>query len=168
MNTITLRDATIHDLALLQYWDKQPHVIEATGEDDDWNWQWELTRKVAWREQLIAELNGRPIGIIQIIDPAEEETHYWGVVAENQRAIDIWIGEATDLGQGYGTIMMQQALQRCFANTVVTAVLIDPLVSNTRAIQFYQRIGFKIIEKRFFDEDECLVMKITRSDFEKN
>jgi hypothetical protein len=26
---------------------------------------------------LIAERDGRPLGIIQIIDPAAEETHYW-------------------------------------------------------------------------------------------
>ena len=51
---------------------------------------------------------------IQIIDPALEESHYWGDVPENLRAIDIWIGEETDLGKGYGTQMMQLALARCF------------------------------------------------------
>lgn len=43
------------------------------------------------------------IGVIQVIDPAGEETQYWGNIGEGYRAIDIWIGEAEDLGKGYGT-----------------------------------------------------------------
>jgi aminoglycoside 6'-N-acetyltransferase len=35
--------------------------------------------------------------MIQIIDPAQEETHYWGDVEAELRAIDIWIGEESDL-----------------------------------------------------------------------
>ena len=29
-----LRDATPDDIAILEHWDRQPHVIEAGGEDD--------------------------------------------------------------------------------------------------------------------------------------
>ena len=46
-----------------------------------------------------------------------------------------WIGEAADLGRGYGTQMMRLALDRCFAPPEVSAVIIDPLASNTRAIR---------------------------------
>ncbi len=42
-----------------------------------------------WRSQLIAEIEGRPIGYIQTIDPAREEDHYWGKVPTNLHAIDI-------------------------------------------------------------------------------
>ncbi|WP_308737902.1 GNAT family N-acetyltransferase [Nostoc sp. 'Peltigera membranacea cyanobiont' N6] len=90
---------------------------------------------------MIAQINGRPIGFVQIIDPAREESRYWGDVAPDLRAIDIWIGEETDLGKGYGTKMMQLALNRCFADPRVTTVLIDPLASNTRAHRFYERLG---------------------------
>ncbi|EMJ56689.1 acetyltransferase (GNAT) domain protein [Leptospira interrogans str. UT126] len=55
------------------------------------------------------------------------------------KAIDIWIGEEMDLGCGYGTKMMQEVLQRCFELTKIKSVLIDPLVSNARAIRFYER-----------------------------
>jgi aminoglycoside 6'-N-acetyltransferase len=127
-----LRPATPADLNLLRHWDQQPHVI-ASDPNDDWHWKVELSRNPDWREQLIAQIKGRPIGFIQIIDPAREESHYWGDVAPNLRAIDIWIGEETDLGKGYGTSMMQLALARCFADPRVVSVLIDPLASNTRA-----------------------------------
>ncbi|NEQ51440.1 MAG: acetyltransferase [Leptolyngbya sp. SIO3F4] len=129
---ITLRSATPNDVKLLRYWDEKPHII-ASDPNDDWDWEEELARFPEWCERLIAELDGRPIGFIQIIDPAREDSHYWGDVPENLRAIDIWIGEESDLGKGYGTQMMHLALARCFAEPDVTDVLIDPLVSNTRA-----------------------------------
>jgi aminoglycoside 6'-N-acetyltransferase len=164
---ILLRPATLADLNLLRRWDSQPHVITAKNSDDveDWGWETGLARNPPWREQLIAELDGRPIGFVQIIDPALEESHYWGDVGGNLRAIDVWLGEASDLGKGYGTHIMQLALARCFAEANVTAVLIDPLASNTRAHRFYERIGFRFVEPRRFGEDECLVYQIRREEF---
>jgi aminoglycoside 6'-N-acetyltransferase len=159
-----LRSATLADVPLLRVWDEQPHVIESDP-NDEWNWEIELGRSPPWREQLIAELNGRPIGFIQIIDPALEESHYWGDAPANLRAIDIWIGDATDLGKGYGTTMMQLALARCFAAKEVTAVIIDPLANNTRAHRFYERLGFKFVERRWFGEDDCSVYRIERADW---
>jgi aminoglycoside 6'-N-acetyltransferase len=164
---LLLREATIDDLELLRYWDTKEHTI-ASDPNDDWNWEEELLRKPDWREQLIAELDGRPIGFIQIIDPAEEDSHYWGEVDANLRAIDIWIGEESDLGHGYGTQMMHLALERCFKSPAVTAVLLDPLESNTKAHRFYERLGFRFVEKRTFGEDDCLVYKLERKDWEKS
>ncbi len=161
---INLRPATPNDLTLLRHWDEQPHVI-ASDPNDDWGWEVELERTPEWREQLIAEIDGRPIGFIQIIDPALEDSHYWGNIASNLRAIDIWIGEETDLGKGYGTKMMQLALTLCFADPLVTAVLIDPLASNTRAHRFYERLGFQFVERRWFGDDDCFVYQLNRADW---
>ena len=158
---IVLRPATEQDLALLQLWDDQPHAI-ASDPNDDWGWETELARQPHWREQLIAELNGRPLGFIQIIDPLLEDSHYWGDVPANLRAIDIWIGMAEDLGKGYGTIMMKMALERCFGDEQVTAVIIDPLQSNTRARKFYERLDFEFVENRTFGDDDCAVYRLTR------
>ncbi|HTE34642.1 MAG TPA: GNAT family N-acetyltransferase [Chryseolinea sp.] len=161
---IQLRHALPSDLAILEHWDTQPHVIQSDP-NDDWHWEIELSRTPAWRELFIAELNGLPIGFIHLIDPALEDTHYWGEVPNNLRALDIWIGEKEDLGRGYGTIMMRLALDRCFNPPNVEAVLIDPLESNIRAHRFYERLGFKFIEKRRFDTDDCLVYRLDRDDW---
>lgn len=158
---ITLRPATINDLELVKYWDTQQHVIDCDP-DDDWNWEEELAQDPAWREQLIAELNGEPLGFIQIIDPYLEESHYWGEIAENKRAIDIWIGEAKNLNKGYGTTMMKMAIDRCFENPAVDAILIDPLKSNVQAHRFYERLGFTFVEERQFDESLCYVYELRR------
>ena len=135
----------------------------AADPNDDWQWETELGRELDWREHLIAEVDGRPIGFIQIIDPAREETRYWGEVEENLRALDIWIGEADFLGKGYGTQMMRLAIERCFAAPEVTAILIDPLASNTRAHRFYERLGFRRVGRRTFGKDDCYVYRLERS-----
>ena len=155
------RPATPADLDLLRRWHEQPHVREATGEDD-WEWESELARSPEWREQLIAELDGRPVAFVQIMDPAREESHYWGDVAAGLRAIDIWIGEAEDLGKGHGTRIMRMALDRCFAAPAVTAVIIDPMASNARAHRFYERLGFRFVERRTFGDDDCFVYRLMR------
>ncbi|UZR99484.1 GNAT family N-acetyltransferase [Chondrinema litorale] len=165
--TIRLRAANMNDLELLNHWDRQQHVIDADP-NDDWEWETELQRNPPWREQLIAELNGKPIGFVQIIDPEKEDSYYWGNVAPNQRAIDIWIGEKENLGKGYGTEMMRQAIAKCFENPSVTAILIDPLESNARAIRFYEKIGFKFLEHRTFDEDKCAVYMLNRYNWESD
>ncbi|MBH0193727.1 MAG: acetyltransferase [Nitrospira sp.] len=157
-----LRPATLADVELLCHWDAQKHV-RASGPNDNWAWEVELCKAPDWREQLIGELDGRPIGFVQIIDPAREESHYWGDVPAGHRAIDIWIGEERDLGKGYGTKMMQLALARCFADPTVTAVLIDPLATNTRAHRFYERLGFQFFERRRFGQDDCWVYRLDRN-----
>lgn len=158
---ITLRKAKPSDQPTLEHWDEQEHVI-ASDPSDDWDWESELAHEPPWREQLMAELEGRPIGFLQIIDPLEEETHYWGDVDKNLRAIDIWIGEAEDLGQGYGTHMMKLAVDRCFQNPQVTAIIIDPLATNTRAHKFYERLGFRFVQERMFDDELCYIYQLER------
>jgi aminoglycoside 6'-N-acetyltransferase len=158
---LRLRPAVPADVPLLRRSDEAPHVI-ASDPNDDWQWERELGRDVDWREQFIAEVDGRPIGFLEIIDPAREEEHYWGDVAPNLRAIDVWIGAAGDLGHGHGTRMMRRALAHCFANPEVEAVLVDPLASNVRAHRFYERLGFRFVARRRFGADDCCVYRLER------
>jgi aminoglycoside 6'-N-acetyltransferase len=161
---VSLRPATPADLPLLRRWDEQPHVV-ASDPNDDWDWVTELARNPDWREQLVAEVDGRPIGFLQIVDPAREDSCYWGEVTRDLRALDIWIGDPEDLGRGYGTEMMRLALARCFADPRIAAVLLDPLASNTRAHQFYERLGFRFVERRRFGDDDCFVYRLDRADY---
>ena len=162
---IRLRPAGPADRDMLEAWDRDPDVM-ASDPDAWWQWETELARVSPGVEMLIAELDGQPIGFLQIIDPAREESRYWGDIAEAVRAIDIWIGAAADRGRGHGTQMMRRALERCFADPAVTAILIDPLASNTRAHRFYERLGFRFVERRDFNGDDCFVYRLAREDYD--
>lgn len=162
---IALRPATKDDIPLLKRWDDKPHVISAGGGDDWYDWDAEVPRDADWGELLIAEENGRPVGVMEICDPAREPSHYWGEIEDNLRALDIWIGEESDIGRGLGTLMMKAALARCFADAAVTAVVIDPLESNVRARKFYERLGFVAVGPRRFGGDDCMVYRFDRAAF---
>lgn len=158
---VQLRPATPADLSLLERWHRQPHLRAALGEDD-WQWAVELARNPDWREQLIAEMDGRPIGFLQIIDPAREDSHYWGCIEEGYRALDVWIGEPDALGRGYGTRIVNLAIERSFADPSVTAVLADPMETNTAAHRFYERLGFEYVVCRRFGDDRSFVYRLRR------
>lgn len=167
---LVLRPATLADVPLLDLWDRDPHVIAATSDDPaaqkafgDTDWAEELALTAPDYIYLIAELDGRAIGAMQIIDPHTESTHYWGAIEPNLRAVDIWIGAPEDRGKGHGERMMRLALQLCFADPAVTAVVIDPLASNARAHAFYRRLGFTPEGRRMFGDDDCLVHRLTRA-----
>jgi aminoglycoside 6'-N-acetyltransferase len=176
-HVISLRLADQGDVGLLAEWAQRPHVVRATSDDPnattafgDVDWADQVARNESlgpevW-ELLVAELDGRPIGMIQISDPRREPDHYWGPIEPTLRAIDIWIGEPELLGRGHGSEMMRRAIERCFGAPAVTAIVIDPLVSNSDAIRFYDRLGFRALGARRFgsecDRDDCLVMRLDR------
>lgn len=157
-----LRRATDDDVPLLAYWDTKSHVIFATGADQPPDWHVEIVGEPGILDVFIAEANEQPIGVVQISDPRLEPSHYWGDVGPHLRAIDIWIGEESDLGNGLGATMMELALAHCFELPEITAVIIDPRDVNTRAHRFFARIGFEVIGLRMFDHDRCLVHQLTR------
>ena len=165
--SVNLRPARASDIAHLKRWDDEPHLQEIGGDDDWYDWDTEIPRDADWGEFLIAELDGRPIGALEIIDPALEPTQYWGDIDANLRAIDIWIGEPDCLGKGYGTEMMRAAFKRCFAPSDVTAIVIDPLETNVDARRFYERLGFRFVEFRVFQNDRCAVYRLDRAVYEK-
>jgi aminoglycoside 6'-N-acetyltransferase len=170
---VRLRPATLADAPTLEAWDREPHVIACSSDRPDLEVAFD---GIVWREELadqsevsfyrIAEVDGRPIGVLQVIDPHREPTHYWGDIEPNLRAIDIWIGPKDALGHGHGTRMMTLAINDCFADPAVTAIVIDPLASNTDAHRFYQRLGFEPVGRRMFGEDDCLVHRLERATWE--
>ena len=173
MNSVRLRPAVPADAALLHAWDREPHVIRAVTDDPtaeeafiDADWEQELSDQSPVSFFLIGEDNGRPVGAMQVIDPQLEPTHYWGEIEPNLRALDIWLGPADALGRGVGTTMMTQAIDTCFAASEVTAIVIDPLASNADAHRFYQRVGFRPVERRLFGPDDCLVHRLERAEWE--
>ncbi len=155
----------VADVALIERWDRDPVVRAALDgpATDWWDWPEELGRDVPWRELLIAEDDGRPIGFVQLTDAHDEETHYWGEAARGTWALDIWIGSSADRGRGLGHQVMEAATDRCFVRHGAMTILIDPLVTNTQAIGFYERYGFETVGERDFDDDRCLVMRLDRA-----
>lgn len=164
-----LRRATSDDIARLEHWDEQPHVQACYGEDDgDWPWAEEIDRQDAYQEIFLGEVDGRPVGVVVIIDPANEPSHYWGDIEPGLRAIDIWLGEASDLNRGFGTRLMTLAIEHCFAVSSVHGIVIDPLLSNVDALRFYKRLGFVEEGVRVFESEPCQVCRLSRAAWDQS
>jgi aminoglycoside 6'-N-acetyltransferase len=168
---IQLRISSYEDIPILKHWDQQEHVLFATGNDSNqfqdpnyWDHELSLCDNNLY-QYYIATLDNNPIASVLIIDPALEPTHYWGTIDEGYRAIDIRIGESQNIGKGYGTIIMELVLDKCFEKEEVKGVYIDPLSINLRAIKFYQKLGFEFIENRNFGEDNCDVYFISKQKY---
>lgn len=159
-----LRRADFADVPILQRWDEAEHVRAVSGDDEPWDWPHEID--TPWQEVWICQVDGRPIGVVILLDAAGEPSNYWadasGPVSPGTFAIDIWIGEPEAIGRGYGTAMMKHAIQRAFDAHLAHTILIDPLETNTRAIGFYRRLGFTEVGPRRFGHDDCLVLELRR------
>lgn len=172
---ITLRPVVAADIRWFELWDQDPQVIAATTDRPgatvafaDTEWADEFAQQDEYSRYYVGELDGRPIGGMQIIDPHSEKTHYWETIEPNLRALDIWIGDPADRGKGYGETLMRLALMLCFADRGVTAIVIDPLNTNTRAHAFYRRLGFVATHRQVFcGTDDCLVHRLTRKRWER-
>lgn len=170
--TLTIRQAVLDHVPHLARWDRDPDVIACDGAEADADaasaaayWAEEIAANSHVSCHYVAEVNSRPIGAMQVIDPHLEPSHYWGDIDPNLRAIDIWIGAPEDRNQGHGAAMMRAIIAACFADPAVTAIIIDPLATNTNAIRFYQRLGFRSAGQRRFNDDDCLVHMLTRADW---
>jgi aminoglycoside 6'-N-acetyltransferase len=162
---VRLRPAVRADIPLLESWDEEPHVA-ASDPEDDWGWDQLMEGALPGLENFVCEADGRPVGVVQILDTQRDQSRYWGDTGPGFRAIDIWIGPRDALGKGYGTAMLREALSMCFADPGVHTVLIDPLATNANAIRFYRRIGFTFLENRRFGDSQCAVHQFTRQTFE--
>jgi len=57
--------------------------------------------------------------------------------------LDVFICEPNYVGKGYAVTMIRQFLCENFAH--LEKILIDPEISNTRAVHVYKKVGFKIV-----------------------
>lgn len=164
MADVTLRLAESTDVPTLERWDNANHVRAVSGDDEPWDWPTEIA--VPWQEVWLCEVDQNPIGVVIVLDAAGEPSHYWDTeterVSPGTYAIDIWIGEPDAIGRGYGTAMMQHAIARAFDVHGAQRIVIDPLITNERAINFYRSLGFVEVGPRRFGNDDCLVLSLNR------
>ncbi len=142
--TINLRAVERHDVPMIHRWLNDPAIMDGWGwsaparslhtvadQVEDW-----LAREIACDrpEALIAEsLEGDPIGMVVVrIDRAEARSVELSLLVD----ADHW-------GQGFGTDMVQSALEACFDGWGVHRVGVRVEAGNERALALYRRLGFK-------------------------
>ena len=142
--TINLRALERHDATLLHRWFNNPIVMRG------WGWsaparslqdvavqveEWLKREAVLGRpEALIAEsLEGDPIGLVELgVDRFEAHSVELSLLIDADR----W-------GQGFGTDVVQTALEACFASWGTHRIGVRVEEDNVRALALYHGLGFR-------------------------
>ena len=112
----------------------QPYVYSAENVDNFFK-----CKQVPGRLELVAMMNGRTIGHVQLknIDKEKRECEF-GFHMQNDSV----------KGLGYGTQIARLALKYAFENLDVDAVCAYTLVKNTRSQHVLEKAGFQFIDEK--------------------
>ena len=121
-----------------QWWDLEPPEVFA-------NWDffvatYHFKMACSWQRLFIVYSQGMPIGYVQAYDVNQDQRF---AQPPGTVGIDIFIGETSFLGRGYGGLMLRQLLDVLKKDSSITKVVIDPHSHNLRAIRCYEKVGFR-------------------------
>ncbi|MBS0358655.1 MAG: acetyltransferase [Proteobacteria bacterium] len=74
--------------------------------------------------------------------------------------MDLFIAKEDYLNKGYGTEIVKSFVDYVFKHFKAKTLLIDPAVTNKRAIRCYEKAGFTFVKEAFDGITQCYVMKI--------
>jgi RimJ/RimL family protein N-acetyltransferase len=108
-------------------------------------------------------LDDVPIGYIQSYVAADAGDGWWPNEHDpGVRGIDQFLADGQHLGQGLGTQMVTEFVQRLFEDPNVTKIQADPRPSNGRAIRCYQKSGFRRVGAVDTPDGTAMLMVIER------
>jgi aminoglycoside 6'-N-acetyltransferase len=112
----------------------------------------------------------RPIGFIQSYR-IDDDPEYAAALALDvpAAAIDLFIGEATDIGKGHGPRVIRAFLRDIvFARYDVAECVIGPSVKNASAIRAYEKAGFRFVRDAVVPDepDPEHLMRIRRDELD--
>jgi aminoglycoside 6'-N-acetyltransferase len=92
----------------------------------------------------ILEHNDTPVGYMQYYPVS---TGGYGIEAvEGVFGVDLFIGEPTLWDRGIGTRALKMLVRHMFSTLDAARVVIDPVVTNERAIRCYEKSGFRRVK----------------------
>ncbi len=167
MDKLEFKSMTLVHIPLWQTWIKQAHVAEVWFiegyETPDYIYQ--KIQGNGYDFPFIIYMNTQPIGYIVCCDLYSYRNtcpHPKGLfTAEEAGAfcMDLFIGEQEYLNKGYGTQIVKAFAQYIFTQFKANKLLIDPAVSNKRAIRCYEKAGFEFLKQACDGVTVCHVMQ---------
>lgn len=144
---LAFRPLTRGDLPMLHGWLARPHVARWWHDsptlaelEDDW---FSAAALASSTRAYIALLGDEPLGFIQSYVALGSGDGWWEDETDpGTRGIDQFLADASRLGRGLGSAMVDAFARRLFADPAVTKIQTDPAPDNARAIRCYRRAGF--------------------------
>lgn len=152
---LNIRKMTESDYVFMAKWLNTKEVLAFYGDVNSPFTMEQVKRKYEPRvrgespvSSFIVELNNLPIGYMQHYKINAVEQKAFGYF-ENQviYGIDQFIGDPQLFNKGYGTIMVNDFLDMIHHTTDAEVIIVDPEISNSRAIRCYEKCGFSKVKK---------------------
>ena len=166
---IRFAPVTPADYPTLRRWLDNEHVLEWWDEPE--SALGKIREMVEGRDTtrpFVFSCDGEPAGYIQSWSVGDEvaggnapDAPWLLDLPKDAVGVDLFIGEAGQLGRGLGTATMRAFLSRLFAEGVTT-VVIDPDEANFRAVRAYEKAGFIAYDRHRHESGVTLLMKITQ------
>lgn len=147
---ISIREMRVSDYEVMAQWLSTKEVLEFYG-DVNSPFSLERVRKkygpringdVPIRPYIV-ELNSVSIGYIQQYRLTAEQKEEFGYPSNMKiYGIDQFIGDPDLFSQGIGTVMIKKFADFLYETTDVQKLVLDPTISNKRAIRCYEKCGF--------------------------
>lgn len=166
-----IRNMIHKDLDLMTKWLNTEEVLEFFGDPEAPPSVIQVRDKYGPRivgtvavEPYIVETAGRPFAFMQCYRLSDSDYKSYGYsIEETIYGIDQFIGEPSLFNKGYGTQMVEKFLAFIFDEKQADAVIVDPELTNPRAIHCYEKCGFRKIKK--IDEGRKCLMVISREQY---
>ena len=169
---IDFQPTQLSDAAQLFAWRKQPHVARWWNihewERSDFNFpafERELRDEleIGWQSIFIITLDAQPIGFLQTYHAASAGDGWWPDEPVSTHGIDLFIGEASLIGQGLGPAIVCAFCARLFANSEVQSIITDPDPQNRRSVRCFEKAGFVAEGEIITPDGLSLLMRLRRA-----
>ncbi len=155
---IRLMQDDVQDYQLVAKWLTNPAVLECCGGRDS---PYPLAKVLAkYKPRVLAKecvvpcfvlYRALAIGYLQYYSLTDADKQEYGDYGVGESAtiygVDLFIGETSYWNQGIGTQTLSTALTYLFEHLQADKIVIDPRVSNTRAIRCYEKCGFSKVKQ---------------------
>ena len=152
---------------MLETWLNAPHWQEWWGEPEtELGYIRDMVEGRDTTRPYLFLVDGRPTGYIQywyigehLEDPWLSKAPWLAQVPADSIGVDMSIGEAKNLSKGLGSTVLKAFTQRLRAEGYET-ILIDPDITNRRAVRAYEKAGFRplIVSRESSDDTDATVL----------
>lgn len=157
------------NLPLLHQWFVQPHVAYWWQEPQEWHdfyakWSARITTSSSayhtpWFGHII-QIGAIPIGYIQHFCVIPDRLYGYPLSPATTAGLDCFIGEPTYLGKKFSVPIITQYVELIAHQQTprLNTILIEPAITNQRAIHVYTKAGFKALDNQVANGDTILLM----------
>ncbi|WEG15251.1 GNAT family N-acetyltransferase [Alkalihalophilus pseudofirmus] len=154
-HNIYIRKMTQEDFSIMAKWLSTNEVLEYYGDvNAPFSFE-QVKQKYEPRVQgevnvppFIVEWQGTPIGFMQYYKLAEDKYNEFGYGRSLKvYGMDQFIGEPALFNKGIGTLMVSFFVRKIVKDTGADTVIVDPAISNVRAIKCYEKCGFRKVKQ---------------------